>query len=477
MTYQLLWLRTDLRVTDNTALNAALERGPTLALYLITPDQWQQHQDAPAKLEFWRRNLEALSYRLRQLNIPLLVRTCADWQAVPKLLTTLCQQLGIEAVHANEEYGVNEQRRDKAVQQQLAKLGVSWHCYLDQLFFAPGSLLTQSGRYFQVYSQFRKQCHARLLQQQPHCLASPQPQLAVPIPADAIPARFPGTEGVDEGIFQYWPAGEEAAQKRLQGFVEGHLAAYAEVRDFPAQRGTSKLSPYLVAGVLSPRQCLQAALSQTGGHFATEQRGFITWVDELLWREFYRHVLHGHPHLSMGKAFKAETESLVWRQAPDDLAAWQQGRTGLPIVDAAMRCLLATGWMHNRLRMITAMFLSKNLLIDWREGERWFMQHLLDGDLAQNNGGWQWSASTGTDAVPYFRLFNPLTQSEKFDPNGDFIRRWVPELASVNTQFIHNPSALGGLFGTQGYPRLILDLAKSRERALKAFQALPKAAG
>jgi deoxyribodipyrimidine photo-lyase len=224
--------------------------------------------------------------------------------------------------------------------------------------------------------------------------------------------------------------------------------------------------------VLSPRQCLHAALAANQGEFDSGNPGVVTWINELLWREFYKHILVGYPRVSRHRAFRLETEAVPWRHAPQELAAWQEGRTGLPIIDAAMRQLLATGWMHNRLRMIVAMFLTKNLLIDWREGERFFMRHLIDGDLAANNGGWQWSASTGTDAAPYFRIFNPISQSQKFDPDGHFIRQWVPELAGLNKRDIHDPSSLGGLFAPSGYPRPIVDLSRSRERALAAFKNL-----
>jgi deoxyribodipyrimidine photo-lyase len=226
--------------------------------------------------------------------------------------------------------------------------------------------------------------------------------------------------------------------------------------------------------VISPRQCLHAALQVNRGEFDSGNPGALCWINELLWREFYKHVLVGYPRVSRQRAFRPETEAVAWRQAPGELAAWQQGRTGIPLVDAGMRQLLATGWMHNRLRMVTAMFLTKNLLIDWREGERFFMQHLIDGDLAANNGGWQWSASTGTDAVPYFRLFNPLSQAQRFDAEGRFIRHWLPELDGLDDRALHNPAALGGLFGAAAYPPPIVDLASSRERALQAFKNLPR---
>ena len=471
---RLLWLRSDLRVRDNTALAAAAAAGPLLAVYLLSPAQWRAHDDAPCKVDFWLRNLAELSRDLAALNIPLLLRCAERWDDAPAVLLELCRQHGIDAVHVNVEYGVHEERRDRAVAAALHGAGIGWHSHLDQLLFAPGSVLTQSGGYFQVFSQFRKVCYARLAERLPALQALPRIQAPTGVAADPLPAAVAGFPAPAEALRRLWPAGEAAAQRQLAGFAAEHLADYDRQRDFPAQPGTSHLSPYLAAGVLSPRQCLHAALTANRGEFASGNTGAVSWINELLWREFYKHVLVGYPRVSMGRAFRAETEALAWRDAPADLEAWQQGRTGIPIVDAAMRQLLATGWMHNRLRMIVAMFLTKNLLIDWRAGERWFMQHLIDGDLAANNGGWQWSASTGTDAAPYFRIFNPLAQSAKFDPDGTFLRQWLPELAALNRRDIHHPAALGGLFGVPDYPQPIVELGKSRERALAAFQALAR---
>ena len=469
---QLLWLRSDLRAHDNTALCAAMAAGPTVAVYLITPQEWLAHDDAACKVDFWLRNLAALQQQLARLNVPLLVRHADTWQQVPAVLSDLCQRLQVSAVHVNEEYGVHESRRDQACREHLAQQGVALHSHLDQLFFAPGSVLTQSGGYFQVFSQFRKVCYQRLATALPACRPLPAAQAPLPITSDAIPSEVAGFAAPSEALRQLWPAGEDEAQQRLQRFADEQLEWYDQQRDFPAVPGTSQLSAYLAAGVISPRQCLHAALTINRGEFASGNPGVVCWISELLWREFYKHILVGYPRVSMGRAFRRETEALAWRHAPDELAAWQEGRTGLPIIDAAMRQLRETGWMHNRLRMIVAMFLTKNLLIDWREGERWFMRHLIDGDLAANNGGWQWSASTGTDAAPYFRIFNPLSQSAKFDPEGRFLRHWLPELASLNKRDIHNPDALGGLFGVAGYPRPMVDLSKSRERALAAFKNL-----
>jgi deoxyribodipyrimidine photo-lyase len=474
---QLIWFRTDLRVQDNSALAAAMASGPTVALYLLSPGQWLAHDDAPCKVDFWLRNLRELAAELGKLNVPLLVRQAEHWSAAPQVIAELCRQLQIGAVQVNEEYGVHESRRDQAVSEALDKLGIHFHSHLDQLLFNPGSLVNQSGGYFQVYSPFRKLCYQRLHTALPQRVARPQVQAALPIACDAIPAQIEGFAPPRAELRQLWPAGEAEAQRRLQDFADERIDCYQSTRDFPAQPGTSQLSAYLAAGVLSPRQCLHAALQANQGEFDSGNIGVVTWINELLWREFYKHILVGYPRVSMHRAFRAETEALPWRQAPAELAAWQQGRTGFPLIDAAMRQLLATGWMHNRLRMVVAMFLSKNLLIDWREGERFFMRQLIDGDLAANNGGWQWSASSGTDSVPYFRLFNPLSQSQRFDPDGGFIRHWLPELAGLSAKAIHSPTATQDLFGMATYPPPMVELSASRSRALAAFKNLPKLTG
>ena len=475
---QLLWLRGDLRLSDNTALSHAMSNGPTVALYLITPQQWLAHDDAACKVDFWLRNLHSLQQGLAALNVPLLVRECADWQQVPQVLLQLSTQLQISAVHCNEEYGIHESRRDQASTHLLEQHGITLHSHFDQLLFKPGSVLTKTGTYFQVFSQFRKVCQQRLHVSLPACLPYPKAQAPLAIVSDALPSQVAGFEQPAATLRDYWPAGEQEAQRRLQDFAEQQMHAYDRQRDLPAVPGTSQLSAYLAAGVISVRQCLHAALRINHGEFDSGNPGILCWINELLWREFYKHVLVGYPRVSRHRAFRPETEALAWRHAPEDLLAWQQGRTGIPLVDAAMRQLHATGWMHNRLRMVVAMFLTKNLLIDWREGERFFMQHLIDGDLAANNGGWQWSASTGTDAAPYFRIFNPLSQSQRFDAEGRFIRHWLPELASLSERDLHNPKVAIDLFGPSDYPAdypaPIVDLRASRERALQAFKQLPR---
>lgn len=470
---QLIWLRSDLRVHDNTALTAAMERGPTLAVYLLSPAQWRSHDDADCKVDFWLRNLVELEKALGALNVPLLIREADTWDQAPEVLLTLCTQFKVEGLHLNQEYGINETRRDQAVQKAMEKAGVQVTSYLDQLLFKPGSILTKTGNYFQVFTQFKKVCYNRMHQAMPQPVRTPKAQQSLSIKSDSIPDQVEGFATPSKALRDLWPAGEAEARRRMATFADAQISYYKTERDFPAKPGTSQLSAYLAAGVISPRQCLHAALGSNQGEFETGDVGTVTWINELLWREFYKHTLVGYPRVSRHRAFRPETEALKWRDAPEELLAWQEARTGLPIIDAAMRQLLETGWMHNRLRMVVAMFLTKNLLIDWREGERFFMRHLIDGDLAANNGGWQWSSSTGTDSAPYFRIFNPLSQSERFDPEGLFIKRWLPELADLNKKQIHDPASIGGLFGAADYPKPIVDLSKSRARALAAFKALP----
>ena len=480
---QLHWFRSDLRIHDNTALHAAASQGAVIAVYLVTPQQWQQHDDAACKIDFWRRQLIELSQQLAGLNIPLLIRHCDTWQDAPQKLLEVCQQHHIKQLHCNAEYGFNERYRDAATRQLLQQNNIGFNRCLDQLLFKPGSIRTKSDGYFKVFGQFKRVCQQRLYDQIPQILPLPQAQATLSITADPIAATLANFTLTDtfsnadqasvDAIAAQWAVGETHAMHVLDNFCADPILDYDQARDMPALAGVSQISPYINAGIVSVRQCLHAALNAANGELFGANEGINTWITQLLWREFYQHILVGFPQVSQHQPFKAQSKKLAWRHAPDDLARWQQGQTGFPIIDAAMRQMLQTGWMHNRLRMIVAMFLSKNLLIDWRLGEQWFMQHLIDGDLAANNGGWQWSASTGTDSVPYFRIFNPITQSQKIDPEGTFIRQWLPELAHLDNKSIHAPHLSSKVTALQlNYPAPMLDLADSRKRALNAFSAL-----
>lgn len=468
---KLCWFRTDLRLSDQPALTAAMGDGDALGLFIVSPDQWAEHSDSHHKVDFWLRAVSALSESLDQINVPLKILTIPHWRDVPKQLLAFCQQHGITEVHCNREYGVNERRRDRACYTLLAENNISLQGHHGGTLLVPGSVKTGSDSYYRVFTPFSKACREKFRTSPYRPLPVPTAQKMRPaLRRDAVPEKLPGWSESSPTIRAGWPASESAAQDRLATFANEKMVHYKRDRDFPAIAGTSTLSPYLASGLVSPGQCWQQALSMNQGELDTGHVGMVTWMNELLWREFYQHLLHGYPSLSMHQPMRPETLAVKWRDAPSDFDAWCEARTGVPIVDAAMRQLVQTGWMHNRLRMVVAMYLTKNLLIDWRKGERFFMQHLIDGELAANNGGWQWSASTGADSAPYFRVFNPVSQSEKFDPDGAFIRHWVPELASVSSREIHDPTPVTRK--SLNYPDQIVDLRSSRLRAIEAFSSL-----
>lgn len=477
-TYQLIWFRQDLRVRDHAALWHACQQGPSIGLVILSPEQWKQHDDAPIKINFYLRQLKELQKELAALHIPLVIQVIPNWKDITKFISDFSQKYNIENVYANIEMGVNELKRDKTVQDSLNKGSKELFLFHDRTIFPLRSIRNKSEQPYQVFSAFKKACYAKLdTSGLPQCYPLPHKQ-------KKISSTFLDEKNTDlseiEKLFyssiskeqqDLWPVGESYALEQLDEFIKDSVSHYKVERDFPHVEGSSKLSPYLNIGILSIRQCLQALFRAQHGNFHLVDEGQQTWLDELIWREFYQHILFDFPYVSKHLPFKKDTQKIKWNHNPEHLKAWQTGQTGIPIVDAGMRQLLETGWMHNRVRMITAMFLCKNLLIDWRIGEQWFMQHLIDGDLAANNGGWQWCASTGTDAVPYFRIFNPVSQSQKFDPNGDYIRKWVKELAHLDNKSIHEPY-LSKTSLRLNYPKPIVDLKESRIKAIETFKSI-----
>jgi deoxyribodipyrimidine photo-lyase len=460
----LVWFRSDLRVDDNTALREALSAHQKVAaVFYATPEQWRAHDMAPVKAEFLWRNLACLRSELEKIHVPLFVRCVAKFVDIAADLALLSDELSIAAVYANREYALDEQRRDEAVQRQLQALDIQWHIYHDATLLPPGSLRTLNGQPYKVYTPFRRALlnsfgsgaikgTALRLPAKPWRAAPPLP--AYPYTVSGIAAEL-------------WPAGEDYATRRLQNFLAEKITAYKERRDLPGIDGTSGLSPYLALGVISVRRCAEAALAVAIEPWQDGASGVGCWLNELIWREFYTHVLAQFPRVSKHQPLRSDTERVPWRRDIDEFARWCNGRTGFPLIDAALRQLQQTGWMHNRLRMVTAMFLSKYLLLDWRWGERYFMEHLIDGDLAANNGGWQWSASTGTDAVPYFRLLSPLRQAERFDSDASFCKKFLPELRELPAKIILQPGH--PLLLATGYPAPMVDLKFARNRALNAF--------
>lgn len=465
----LVWLRHDLRIYDNPALFKATESGQgVVAVYVHCDAYIKLHSVAPAQLDFVRRHLLVMQKKLAVLNIPLLIVRVKRAAEIAPALLRVAQDINAGYCYFNAEYPLDELNRDLAVNQLLRDNGILVKRCHDRCLVPPGMIRNGQGDPYKVFTAFKKKWLQTVMPVtlRPFAMPATQPALVGVNTAaeNAIDQLFSGHELRDLSLL--WPAGEDEAYRRLDEFIDQSLSRYQEQRDFPAIDGTSTLSPYFAVGSLSPRQALAAVLAYKHGEWEGGDAGANCWIGELIWREFYQHVVVDYPRVCKRKAMQAHTEAFPWRHDKAAFSAWCKGKTGIPIVDAAMRQLNATGWMHNRLRMVVAMFLTKNCQIDWRWGEDYFMSQLIDGDFAANNGGWQWSASTGTDAAPYFRIFNPVSQSQRFDPNGEFIRKWIPELADLSNKQIHNPPAV------KNYPRPIVDLSASRKETIALFAQL-----
>ena len=519
--HYLMWFRRDLRIHDNTALAAICEQAnaseaPVTAVYFITPEQWLEHDDSLVQVDHIARTLPILAQKLEdQLNIALNVYLCADFDKSIEAITELCAEQKITTVMANHEYEGNEIDRDEKLTKQLANNDIEFIRHHDQCILPPLSITTNDGdSMYKVFTPFYRKWRdtleagslsaheatkvtannktkARIKSMALKSAANnANTSASIEKLAHKIVADYQKPLEDDEKKFtdkpaqlkqarEDYPAGEDAAIQRLKEFVAEDIEDYDVSRDKPILQGTSHLSAYLTIGAISPRLCyLQAAQAQEKLHGNDSDNEDINrWISELAWRDFYRHVLVDKPKLIEHKAYKEDADNKVnWSYDKDDFAAWCAGKTGVPLVDAAMRCLNATGFMHNRLRMVTAMFLTKDLLIDWRWGERYFMQQLIDGDFASNNGGWQWSASTGTDSAPYFRIMNPFSQGKSHDAKGEFIKTWLPELKDVPVSTLHSEDTMrkalkkGGEFADIDYPVPMVEHKKVRKLAIAEFK-------
>ena len=468
------WFRSDLRIEDNTALAAVCRRrGELVPVFILDDALLKRHCDAHPRLRFLHACLRGLARGLDAAGSRLVVLRGDPERRLPELARACRASL----VTWNRDYTPYAKRRDRAVRLALERDGVEVRTYKDRVVFEADEIRTGKGEAYSVFTPYRRAWWRRYRAEPPEevrvsapllpcvdrdplddLLAGPHPALEAAAQADA--AEIP-------------PGGAVAACKRLDVFVGGPARRYHIDRDFPAIAGTSRLSPYLRFGAISVRECIRAGrtLAQSD---AGARSGVAKWLDELVWREFYHAILDAHPRV-LGGPFRTAYETLRWDTRSDRLQAWKAGMTGYPIVDAGMRELAATGWMHNRTRMIVASFLAKDLHIDWRAGEHWFMRRLVDGDPASNNGGWQWAASTGTDAQPYFRIFNPTSQGERFDPHGAYVRRWLPELERLGGKSVHRPWE--ALLESRGYPAPIVDHQRERAVALERYRAARGAGG
>ena len=471
----IVWFRQDLRLADNPALAAAAKSGrPVLPLYILdeeTPGAW-----APGGAARWwlHHSLQALGDSLARLGAPLvLMRGRAE-----VILPRLAKRLGACAVVWNRCYEPYARARDTALEAVLKDRGLEVESYNAALLFEPWEVATKADKPFAVFTPFWRACLAREAPPKP----GRAPQVLRPLAKAPRGERLaawkllPRKPDWAQGFAAVWTPGEAGAKARLRSFLKAKLEGYAEERDHPGAETTSRLSPHLHWGEIGPRQVWHALGPQSARDGRT-RRGKATakFLSEVGWREFSYHLLHNFPELPEAN-FRAAFDRFPWRRDARALRAWQEGRTGYPIVDAGLRELWATGWMHNRVRMIAASFLTKHLLIDWRAGAHWFWDTLVDADLANNSASWQWVAGSGADAAPYFRIFNPVIQGEKFDPEGAYVRRWVPELAGLPDSLLHKPweasaevlRAAGVTLG-KTYPKPMVEHAAARAQALKAF--------
>ena len=467
MQHRLIWFRDDLRLDDNAAVTAALDAPPDCqirAVFLTADREWAEFGYGANRLYYTEVLLRSLAARLADRGITFQIVALADYADQAQWMLAHCVSQGVTDLYWNHEYQINERRRDQAIKTSLTHTRV--HEFMDRVVLQPGSVLTGEGKYYGVFTPFKKRWLQTLQTTHYGSFATPS-RTRAPVSV----ANWAPLAAAPESDLSGFASTEADAQSRLEEFIAEGLGRYQATRNAPAVTGTSRLSPYLARGLLSPRQCIHAAEAHFNRPIWDLPDDAFAWINELIWREFYHHLLIGFPRLSKDRAFRSETEAVAWRNEPDQIKAWQTGQTGIPIVDAGMRELLGCGWMHNRVRMIVAQFLTKNLLVDWRVGERHFMRYLIDSDLAANNGGWQWSASTGTDAAPYFRVFNPLSQGQTHDPEGAYIARWVPELAPLPAKQRHLPDAA---LRAVRYPVPIVDLKTSRQRAIDVFKELTK---
>jgi deoxyribodipyrimidine photo-lyase len=473
----LLWLRRDLRLGDHPALAKALTAGrPVIPVYVLddeTPGRWRA---GSASLWWLAGSLAALDGDLRKRGSRLVLR---KGETVAALLR-LVEEAAAEAVYFTRGYEPHMATLEKQLAAACEAQGIGCHRFSGQLLNEPEAVSNKAGEPFKVFTPFHKACLAK--EPPARVLAAPEV-----IPA---PACWPESEALEDwgllpakpdwagGLRETWEPGEAGARKRLESFIDSALDAYGKARDLPGVDGTSRLSSHLAFGEIGPRQ-IWHAVRHAGD--SAGLRGADAFLRELYWREFSYHLLFHAPHFPE-KPFRPEFEAFPWREDARGLRAWQKGETGYPIIDAGMRQLWAIGWMHNRVRMITASFLIKHLLIPWQTGEAWFWDTLVDADLANHAASWQWVAGSGADAAPYFRVFNPTLQGKKFDPGGDYVRRWVPELAGLPDADIHTPWLTAepvlkraGIILGKTYPRPIVDHDAGRKRALGAYQAIGSA--
>ncbi|MGH1471843.1 MAG: cryptochrome/photolyase family protein [Cellvibrionaceae bacterium] len=486
--HSVVWFRNDLRVTDNPALFSACKNSSFVsAVFFIAEQQWKKHHWSERRIYLTLLALKDLFHSLEKIGIGLQLEKINDFNQSPKKLKKLFSTHNIDTLYYNAEYALDEKNRDKEVNNLCEKEKIRCHITHGSQIIPPGSVRTKSATPYKIFTPYKREWIRTLVdfdrmplakpkitnphsnQNNTHLNSVSQGYQALLKLIKKYSCHVSGRDKSDQKKDRNEHHGTEAyAQKQLQKFIQVKIEDYDETRDFPSIDGTSSLSSALTIGLISPRSCLHAARSANEGFLTDYKKGIDTWINEIIWREFYCHLLADFPQISLNKPLKIETDRVPWRHHKKEFDKWCEGKTGFPLVDAAMRQLNQTGWMHNRLRMVTATFLTKYLLIDWRMGEKYFMEQLYDGHFASNNGGWQWSASTGTDAAPYFRILSPVRQAERFDKEAKFIKHFIPELKECSPKIIHQPGHPELL--SAGYPKPMVDLKEGKERCLQGFK-------
>ena len=462
----LFWFRGDLRLDDNPGLRACFENSKEIhAIYIFSKKQLNLHNESNVKIDFLIKNLISLELGLKNLNIPLTIINSDGFEDDPLVISEAANERKLKKVFWNKQFGDDETQRDIKTTDLLNNLDIDSESFHDQVVYAPGTLRTGQDSPYSVFTPFKRKWIDNFDMNFLDIDYKYEKKNLTNIESNLNNFDFEKTHQADMNL---WKEGEEEAIKRVKNFLKDKAINYSKDRNDPIIDGTSRISPYLALGIISPKRCILEALKANNFEFTSGHIGITKWIDEIVWREFYRNIMFSFPKVSKGMPFQDYSNSIQWRFNKDEFEAWKSGHTGFPIIDAAMRQLLHQGWMHNRLRMVVAMFFTKNMLHDWRLGEAYFMQNLIDADFSSNNGGWQWSSSTGTDAAPYFRIFNPITQSTNFDKEGLFIKKYVPELKELDKSVIHNPSTEHRKYCK--YPNPILDLKESRLRAIEAFK-------
>lgn len=466
---QLLWFRNDLRTNDNPALQHFIDQHSVAtvakAIFFISEKQWLEHHWSAIKIDFIKRHATALVDELALLNIQLSIVTVPDFSSQIIYLKKYCEENNISDVIANSELEYNEQQRDKACLANAIPLSL----FEADVIVPKGKIVNQSGKMYKVFTPFKRAWALYVREHGFNYLGDLQASTVIPSD-DIIKQTLMTVSNEVDSASQKWPLVKQLTQKALPLFYQNKISQYKSVRDIPSIKGTSGISPYLAAGVLSPNYVFNSLLNTYPDILISSDSEEFCWLNEIIWREFYRHLMFDQQRLCKHQCFNDKYHQVSWPYDEKLFIAWCQGKTGYPLVDAAMRQLNQTGWMHNRLRMVVASFLTKHLLIDWRLGEKYFMQHLIDGDLASNNGGWQWASSTGCDAQPYFRIFNPIRQSERFDPKGEFIRKYIPELSGLPDKQIHFPHKYIKQHNLSIYWSEIVDHKEARLNALAFYK-------